>query len=321
MPGAQVSSPRTDGGRWLSALGWAPMLLLGLCAVAIQMGAIVLATGLTQDGDVSAKVMAEPAPAPSQPKTGAVAPSAPDLVDAPGVSSGPDEPGIAPLIGFDAWMRGALVADAVGGPGAGVQAPMGDVLVEDMAALPGVAGTDGEGGVPRADPVSVRPATIPAGAAPQLAAAALGEPTRKPPPSTSEPRRQASTRAVWERALAQVTAGAAVRPDQAWLAGLAAEQYTLQLIAVRDPARIERFLATHPVPAPYAVYTTWKGAKYWYAVVHGAFDSRGEAQAAAQVVKGELGVDAWIRRLAEIRADMDRMPSSAAAGLGRGAES
>jgi septal ring-binding cell division protein DamX len=112
-----------------------------------------------------------------------------------------------------------------------------------------------------------------------------------------------------------------VHTDQAWLAGLAAEQFTLQLITVREPERIERFLATHPVPAPHAVYAIRKGNKYWYAVVHGAYESLGEAHAAARAIKAELGVEVWIRRLVEIRADMEPVPPSGAAGDGREAAS
>jgi hypothetical protein len=91
---------------------------------------------------------------------------------------------------------------------------------------------------------------------------------------------------------------------EAWLAGLADHHYTLQLLAVRNPDRIRRFVRGHRLAPPYAVYQVRRDGTRWYALVHGAFSSRKAARAAATAFATRTGTRAWIRRVGAVRLAM-----------------
>jgi len=81
------------------------------------------------------------------------------------------------------------------------------------------------------------------------------------------------------------------------------DQYVLQLLAIRDPAAGERFLAQHQLGGRAHVVAIGREGQTWYLVVLGPFPDRRAASAAVRTLpKAIQAQQPWPRRIADLKA-------------------
>lgn len=128
--------------------------------------------------------------------------------------------------------------------------------------------------------------------------------------TTEPPQKEASDET---QAPARATAAAAepVPPLPAdvftaeWLLERPAGHYTLQLLAVRNPASLRGYLRDHAIPAPVAVFRTRLKGSDWYVLVQGDYPSMGAARAAvAGLPAGVRKSKPWPRSFASVHTDL-----------------
>ncbi len=127
----------------------------------------------------------------------------------------------------------------------------------------------------------------------QLAPSAAARPQ---PPKTSQPRLKSG--------LAAPTAGENTRiePVLTLPRPPPPDQYVLQLLAIRDPAAGERFLAQHQLSGRARVVAIRRKGQAWYLVVLGPFPDRRAASAAVRTLpKAIQAQQPWPRRIADLK--------------------
>lgn len=97
---------------------------------------------------------------------------------------------------------------------------------------------------------------------------------------------------------------AAVSGD-AWLQSRSPAHFTLQLVGARDRAAVEKFIRSHQVPAPYAIFERPLSGSPWYSLVAGDYVDRTAAMAARERLPATLrSKDIWPRSFESIRKSM-----------------
>ena len=88
----------------------------------------------------------------------------------------------------------------------------------------------------------------------------------------------------------------------AWLDSRPGAHYTLQLVAARDRAALEKFVRTHAIQPPHAIFVRTLNGAAWYSLVAGDYPDREAAVAARGRLAGKLSTkDVWPRTFASIR--------------------
>jgi DamX protein len=101
----------------------------------------------------------------------------------------------------------------------------------------------------------------------------------------------------------------ALRPDETWLMGQSAGNFTVQLFGSHDRQAAERFKESSKVKERLAVYRTSRDGKDWFVVVAGSFGSRDAAQRAIQNLPPELKrSNPWPRSLASVQDSIRQAP-------------
>ncbi len=90
--------------------------------------------------------------------------------------------------------------------------------------------------------------------------------------------------------------------DGDWLLRQSPGNYTLQLVTVSAPERVQAYLDKQGTDEPFAHYELYRDGRSLYAIVYGVFDSRTDAEQAAERLPQSVGADIkpWIRPLAQI---------------------
>lgn len=106
-----------------------------------------------------------------------------------------------------------------------------------------------------------------------------------------------------------------MEPYAAWLSSRPARHYTLQLIALA-PADARRFVAEHDLgDGAVLLPRRGPGGRPMLAVVYGDFASREAAQRRSKALRREIpGLSPWLRRFADIQAELTRRGAGATAG-------
>lgn len=132
---------------------------------------------------------------------------------------------------------------------------------------------------------------------PKQASLAPPAAARPQPPKTNQPQLKSGPAAP--------TAGENTRiePVLTLPRPLPPEQYVLQLLAIRDPAAGERFLAQHQLSGRARVVAIRRKGQTWYLVVLGPFPDRRAASAAVRTLpKAIQAQQPWPRRIADLDA-------------------
>ncbi|MGH8510949.1 MAG: AAA family ATPase [Gammaproteobacteria bacterium] len=122
-------------------------------------------------------------------------------------------------------------------------------------------------------------------------------PARPQPPRANQPKLKSG--------FAASTAGENTRiePVLTLPRPLPPDQYVLQLLAIRDAAAGERFLAQHQLGGRARVVATRRKGQRWYLVVLGPFPDRDAASAAVQTLPQAIQAQQpWPRRIADLDA-------------------
>ncbi|MDQ3562600.1 MAG: AAA family ATPase [Pseudomonadota bacterium] len=133
--------------------------------------------------------------------------------------------------------------------------------------------------------------------APKQAQLAPPAAVRPQTPKTNQPKRKSG--------LAAPTAGENTRiePVLPLPRPLPPDQYVLQLLAIRDPAAGERFLAQHQLGGRARVVAIRRKGQTWHLVVLGPFPDRRTASAAVRTLpKAIQAQQPWPRRIADLEA-------------------
>ncbi len=101
----------------------------------------------------------------------------------------------------------------------------------------------------------------------------------------------------------------ALRPDESWLLGQSAGNFTVQLFGSHDRQAAERFKEGSKVRERLAVYRTSRDGKDWFVVVAGSYGSRDAAQRAIQNLPPEIKRNnPWPRSLASVQDSIRQAP-------------
>ena len=93
--------------------------------------------------------------------------------------------------------------------------------------------------------------------------------------------------------------------DEAWLLSRSPTLYTVQLVTFSSEARARSFLATQAQPEQFATYRLQREDKTLFIVVWGLFESRAEANEAAESLPASVGdLRPWARSLGHIQANI-----------------
>lgn len=88
-----------------------------------------------------------------------------------------------------------------------------------------------------------------------------------------------------------------------WLKAQAEDNYTLQLMAIKEEAMARQFIETHHLQGKAAYFPVMSGGQTLYAVVYGSFPQRSEAVRAAKGLPKAWGTpNPWIRSLKSLPA-------------------
>lgn len=145
--------------------------------------------------------------------------------------------------------------------------------------------------LPSEDPAPIDPSP------PKQALLAPLTAARPQPPKTNEPKLKFGPAA---RTAGQHTQ---IEPVLTLPRPLLPDQYVLQLLAIRDPAAGERFLAQHQLGGRARVVATRRKGQRWYLIVLGPFPDRRAASAAVRTLpKAIQAQQPWPRRIADLDA-------------------
>lgn len=121
-------------------------------------------------------------------------------------------------------------------------------------------------------------------------------------PAPTEPARPAPARP-------ESGAPEGLRPDETWLLGQSAGNFTVQLFGSHDRQAADRFKEGSKVKERLAVYRTSRDGKDWFVVVAGSYGSREAAQRAIQNLPPELKrSNPWPRSLASVQDSIRQAP-------------
>ncbi len=119
--------------------------------------------------------------------------------------------------------------------------------------------------------------------------------------------RQPVTVAAAGAGTARGPAGRGLSRDERWIVAQDPKAFTLQLLATREEAAIKGFLTFAPAPSPSAVYRFERDGEAWFALIHGAFPSRGAAERAINALpEVHRRGPPWIRTFSEVQSLLPR---------------
>ena len=96
-------------------------------------------------------------------------------------------------------------------------------------------------------------------------------------------------------------AGEGVIRDEAWVLAQPPGNWTVQLLATVDEARLHEALGREALPGETGMFHQTRDGQAWYTAVHGSFASRAEADAAAaELARSHGHADTWVRRFAGV---------------------
>lgn len=233
-----------------------------------------------------------PEPAPAAPPAAAIAPPA----DAPVTASPETEPTPLPE-------PPPVAADEAGTP-ATHEAPPAAIPEPPEPAPP--ASAEPEPAAPEQvappPPEAPRPANETAQALPADGASVTAA-SGTPPPAAAPATEAAAAKAPAPTAPSRPPAGEAGGPE--WLLAQPPGHYTLQLLAVTNPAGIERFIRQHGLEGPLASYRTRRKGRDWYFLVQGSYPTRAAALAAVRKLPAGVRRNGpWARELAAVQAEI-----------------
>ena len=88
----------------------------------------------------------------------------------------------------------------------------------------------------------------------------------------------------------------------AWLKSRRPGRYTLQLVGARERAAVDKFVRTHRVAQPYAVFERSLNGRPWFSLVAGDYPDRDAAIAARGRLPKSLGrSDIWPRTFGSVQ--------------------
>jgi len=91
--------------------------------------------------------------------------------------------------------------------------------------------------------------------------------------------------------------------DEKWILTRRPEDYTLQLVGVRDEAAVKRFIGQHRLKGEAAYFKTIRSGQPWYAVIYGVYPDRSAALKGRETLPPALQKsDVWPRTFASIQA-------------------
>ena len=100
---------------------------------------------------------------------------------------------------------------------------------------------------------------------------------------------------------------AVVAPELEWLMAQPASNYTMQMMALVDKAKVLRFVKRHKLADQGATYPITRRGKDLTVLVYGSYASRAEADKAAKALPKSWGVgQPWIRSFADARKDLQK---------------
>ncbi len=161
--------------------------------------------------------------------------------------------------------------------------------------------------VPEAEEVVPLPVPAPAASepealptpAPEALAAAIGPPPQEQPaPAEPEPSPMEEK--------AQATPPPAPEPDPGlrWLMAQPPGNFTLQLMALADEAKVRRFVTRHAIEGESAIFPIERKGKRLFVLVYGSFPDRESASAAKQPARWGVS-NPWPRTFESVRRELE----------------
>ena len=95
--------------------------------------------------------------------------------------------------------------------------------------------------------------------------------------------------------------------DERWILAQDPKAFTLQLLATREEAAMKGFLTYAPAPSPSAVFRFERDGEAWFALIQGAYPSRGAAERAIEALpEVHRRGKPWIRSFSEVQSLLGR---------------
>ena len=102
---------------------------------------------------------------------------------------------------------------------------------------------------------------------------------------------------------AEGRAGGGLSPDEEYLLALDGARFTLQIMGSDDLAKLQGFARAQSIPL--RQYRKLRNGRQWYALVHGEYQGRAEAEAALSGLPASVRrLRPWIRRLDGVQAEI-----------------